>query len=139
MNDTATTDSGHHATPGMLPTAGAFRALRQAFAALQLPDVDFAHQTAEKQIAAVRESIERHPDGFWREKLRHAVDVARLGHQDVLLLRFAGSSCADGGRAISNAEADWAASLTGEAAAPAMGSADYPALEAAPGRYVLER
>jgi hypothetical protein len=103
--------------PNKLPEAGAFRELRKAFAAMQLfPEPDDAHQILEKQLRQVRELIELHPDAFWRARLHQAVEAVKLGEEEVLLLRFPHASCTDAGHAINVGNADWPATLTGEAA-----------------------
>ena len=52
----------------------------------------------------------------WREMLHRAREVAESGQKEAMLLRFAKQLCIDDGRAINVAEADWPATLRGEAA-----------------------
>lgn len=55
-------------------------------------------------------------DEAWQALVRQARDAAEHGQKDFLLLRFPSQLCSDGGRAINVTEADWPATLRGEAA-----------------------
>jgi CBS domain-containing protein len=55
-------------------------------------------------------------DESWRNLLQQARKAAEQGLTQMLLLRFPGELCSDGGRAINLTEADWPSTLRAEAA-----------------------
>jgi CBS domain-containing protein len=72
---------------------------------------------AEQRRRRVAELIdERVTDERWRALLHQARRAAESGQKELLLLRFPGELCADGGRAINVTEPGWPATLRGEAA-----------------------
>ena len=72
---------------------------------------------AEARRRALRHLVETHiSDGSWNEMIHHARDAAARGETESLLLRFPSQLCADGGRAINAPDAEWPATLRGEAA-----------------------
>ena len=72
---------------------------------------------ADQRRQNARRLIDAHvSDEEWRGMLHHAQAAAENGQTEFLLLRFPNQLCLDGGRAINVAEADWAATLRGEAA-----------------------
>jgi CBS domain-containing protein len=84
---------------------------------------EMEHRDEQRRIAAEQhrrqtaELIDRHiSDAAWRNLLHRARQVAERGGTEFMLLRFPSQLCSDGGRAVNVAEADWPATLRGEAA-----------------------
>jgi CBS domain-containing protein len=73
--------------------------------------------TADQRRDRVAELIDHHvSDESWRALLHRARRSAESGEKEFVLLRFPSDLCSDHGRAINVAEADWPATLRGEAA-----------------------
>lgn len=98
--------------------ADSFRALMTDFRQQHSVDRMAArHQAAQAQKEMVRELIATHvSDKMWADMLNDAADAAGRGLNEHLLLRFPKEVCSDGGRAINQGEAGWAATLRGEPA-----------------------
>jgi CBS domain-containing protein len=78
---------------------------------------ELRHAAAEQRKDRVAELIDRHiSDDSWRALLHAARRSAESGQKEFMLLRFPSQLCSDHGRAINVAEADWPATLRGEAA-----------------------
>ena len=79
---------------------------------------DAARQAAAKQRRQrAKDLIDQHvSDPAWLQLLHRAREAAEAGQEEALLLQFPSQLCIDGGRAINVAQADWPASLRGEAA-----------------------
>jgi CBS domain-containing protein len=84
---------------------------------------ELQHREAQRRSAAeerrrrVTELIDQHlSDEAWRNLVHQARMTAERGGKEFMLLRFPSQLCSDGGRAINVAEADWPATLRGEAA-----------------------
>lgn len=98
--------------------AGSFRNLLEAFRTIRVP---LAGHDAKAEAARRREAIAgmirgQFSDAHWRHMMDRAHEAAERGEKDFLLLRIPAASCTDHGRAIIEREADWPATLTGEAA-----------------------
>jgi CBS domain-containing protein len=95
-----------------------FRHLVSDFEHKEVLDREAARRAAaEQRRRAVAELIDDHvsSDG-WRTLLHEAREAAEHGQKEFLLLRFPSQLCSDGGRAINVEEANWPATLRGEAA-----------------------
>ena len=68
----------------------------------------------QRQVSAL--AGEHVSDEAWRSLINGARAAATRGKKDFMLLRFPSQLCGDGGRAINVGEADWPATLRGEAA-----------------------
>jgi CBS domain-containing protein len=83
---------------------------------------DLRRQTAlqaelEMRRARVKELVANHiGDEGWNALLDRARQAAEHGSKELMLLRFPGQLCSDGGRAINAPEPDWPKTLRGEAA-----------------------
>jgi hypothetical protein len=87
----------------------------------------FEHQKAERRIEArhdaaedrrerVEELIGLHvTDERWHSTIQHAREAAEHGAKEFLVLRFPGSLCTDGGRAVNAPLPAWPETLRGEA------------------------
>ncbi len=65
----------------------------------------------------VKQAIDHHvTDEHWRGLLHEARRAAQRGETELLVLRFPGMLCSDGGRSINVPEPDWPVTLRGEAA-----------------------
>jgi CBS domain-containing protein len=95
-----------------------FRQLEADFHSGEVKHKDDARRAAAKhRQQRAKELIDAHVfDDAWREMLHHARQVAESGEKEDMLLRFPNQLCLDGGRAINVPEADWPATLRGEAA-----------------------
>jgi CBS domain-containing protein len=72
---------------------------------------------AEQRRQRIGELTDTHvSDAGWRDRMHRARSAAEQGDKEFLLLRFPSQICSDGGRAVNIAEADWPATLRGEAA-----------------------
>ena len=72
---------------------------------------------AEHRRRRVAELIDHHiSDESWRGLVQQARQAAERGAKEFMLLSFPSQLCSDGGRAVNVAEADWPATLRGEAA-----------------------
>jgi hypothetical protein len=81
------------------------------------------HREQERRVAnerrrqQIKDLVEHHiDDENWRALLHSARQAAEHGFKESMLLRFPSQLCSDGGRAINVVEADWPATLRGEAA-----------------------
>ena len=99
-------------------TARAFRSLVDAFEhATIMGGTDAQRAAAERQRAELRDLIDHHmSDAQWRELLQQAREAAQGGAREFQLVRFPSANCSDDGRAISAADPNWPATLTGDAA-----------------------
>ncbi len=99
-------------------TADDFRQLVEDFHERDVQQRDEARRAAATQRRQrARELIDAHvSDDTWRAMLHHAREAAEAGQAECMILRFPSPLCIDGGRAINTAEADWPATLRGEAA-----------------------
>ena len=111
------------ATPSSRPGApGAsaedFRHLASDYEHLRQQQADEARRAqAQERRARTKELIDHHiADESWQRLIHLAREAAEHGAREFLLLRFPSGLCADNGRSINAAEADWPASLRGEAA-----------------------
>ncbi len=78
---------------------------------------DNRRAAAEAHNRRVQELLHEHvPAGPWRDMLAKAHEAATRGEKELLLLRFPSDLCADRGRKINVAEADWPSTLRGEPA-----------------------
>jgi hypothetical protein len=67
---------------------------------------------AQDQVREAFMSRDIHPEVF--ERVSHVVkSAAERGEREVLVVRFSGEYCTDGGRRINSFEPDWPESLTG--------------------------
>jgi CBS domain-containing protein len=83
----------------------------------QLEQAEARRQQRLERRAKVRELISQHlAEEYWRSLLHQAHAAADRGEKEFLLLRFPNELCSDNGRAINALEADWPATLRGEAA-----------------------
>jgi CBS domain-containing protein len=90
---------------------------RQLAADFHSGEVRHKDDAARQRQQRAKDLIDAHVfDDTWRGLLHHAQTAAENGHKEDLLLRFPNQLCLDGGRAINVAEADWPATLRGEAA-----------------------
>lgn len=101
-------------------SAGAFRALVDAFATLRVP-LPGAGATATGAAQRLRRDLQtaihrQVGDARWRELMQRMREAAEDGAKEYRLLRFPCSDCTDDGRAIRQGEAQWPGTLTGEAA-----------------------
>jgi CBS domain-containing protein len=72
---------------------------------------------AEQHRKQTAELIDQHiSNESWRNLLHQARLAAEHGGMEFMLLRFPSQLCSDGGRAVNVGEADWPATLRGEAA-----------------------
>lgn len=72
---------------------------------------------AEQRRQKTKELIDHHiSDEDWRAILHQARQAAEHGQKEMMLLRFPGQLCSDGGRAVNAPEPGWARTLRGEAA-----------------------
>jgi CBS domain-containing protein len=72
---------------------------------------------AEQHKRQTAELIDRHiSDVSWRNLIQQARLAAEHGGKELMLLRFPSQLCSDGGRAVNVGEANWPATLRGEAA-----------------------
>jgi CBS domain-containing protein len=72
---------------------------------------------AERRRHRVAELIDYHiSDESWRGLVHQARLAAERGEKEFMLLRFPSQLCSDSGRAVNVGEADWPATLRGEAA-----------------------
>ena len=77
---------------------------------------DLSRAAVDRRCRRVAELIDEHvSDPSWRALLQQARQAAEQGEKEFMLLRFPSNLCSDGGRAINVAEADWPATLRGEA------------------------
>ena len=85
---------------------------------LRQQQADEARQAqAKERRARAKDLIDHHiADESWQRLIHLAREAAEHGAREYLLLRFPSELCTDRGRAINAAEADWPASLRGEAA-----------------------
>jgi CBS domain-containing protein len=98
-------------------TAEDFRALVEAAAAKKAAELEAARKAADESSTKLNEAIDHHvTDERWQGILDQARIAAAHGETELLLLRFPGRLCSDGGRAINVPEPDWPATLRGEAA-----------------------
>lgn len=73
--------------------------------------------SAEQRRRRVEALIDEHiSDDNWRALMHQARIAAEHGQREFLLIRFPSQLCSDGGRAVNAFEADWPATLRGEAA-----------------------
>jgi CBS domain-containing protein len=84
---------------------------------------EMQHRDEERRVAAEQrkretaERIDRHiSDVSWRNLVHQARLAAENGEKELMLLRFPSQVCSDGGRAVNMGEANWPATLRGEAA-----------------------
>ena len=78
---------------------------------------DERRAAAERRQQAVAEMIDRHiDDEGWRTMLHNARQAAEHGQTELMLRRFPSQLCSDRGRAVSEAEENWPATLRGEPA-----------------------
>jgi CBS domain-containing protein len=82
-----------------------------------------AHRRAQRQAEReqrkrrIEALIDQHiSDAEWRTLMHRARRAAEHGEQEFPMLRFPSQACSDGGRAVNISEADWPATLRGEAA-----------------------
>jgi hypothetical protein len=98
-------------------SAGALRAVADAFAHARVHGSDDRRHEAERQIEQVRAAIEHHTtDAVWRDLLNRARQAAAHCEHESLLLKFHASECSDGGRAINVGDPSWPSTLAGKAA-----------------------
>ncbi len=99
-------------------TADALRTLMADFDNQKVEQHDKDRQAAvEQRKAQVQDLTEHHvEDANWQDILRRARVAAGEGLKELLLLRFPGELCSDGGRAINAPEDDWPETLRGQAA-----------------------
>lgn len=72
---------------------------------------------AERRRKQVEALIDHHiGDEGWRAMLQRARQAAERGQTEMMLQRFPSQLCSDGGRAVNAIDADWPATLRGEAA-----------------------
>ena len=105
--------------PGETPvTAEAFSALVEEFGHQLAHRHDEAQRVAADQRKARVLDLTNHhiTDENWPDIMRRARSAAEAGQKELLLLRFPGELCSDGGRAINSLEPDWPQTLRGEAA-----------------------
>ena len=99
-------------------SADEFHRLATAFEASEAAQRTKASAAAlarrEHQVAEL--AGEHVSDEAWRSLVNSAREAATRGKKDFMLLRFPSQLCSDGGRAINVAEAEWPATLRGEAA-----------------------
>jgi len=95
-----------------------FRHLVSDYEHLRQQQADEARRAqALERRARTKELIDHHiADESWQRLIHFAREAAEHGAREYLLLRFPSELCTDRGRAINAAEADWPASLRGEAA-----------------------
>ena len=95
-----------------------FRHLVSDYEHLRQQQADEARQAqAKERRARTKDLIDHHiADDSWQRLIHLAREAAEHGAREYLLLRFPSELCTDRGRAINAAEADWPASLRGEAA-----------------------
>jgi len=95
-----------------------FRKLVSNFEQRESVGRELAQQAAsEQRRARIAELVSHHVSSdHWQSLIQHARSAAENGEKELLLLRFPSELCSDGGRAINVSEADWPASLRGEAA-----------------------
>jgi len=98
--------------------AGAFRHLVADFEEKEIEERQAAREAAgARRRELVTELAADHvSDETWRALMRQARAAAEHGQTEFMLLRFPSALCSDGGRAINVDEADWPATLRGEAA-----------------------
>jgi CBS domain-containing protein len=106
------------APPPVPPTASGFNTLVEKFGQQKAQQRDQMESTAlEQRRAQVKGLIDCHlEEGAWRNILNRARSAAEAGQKDLLLLRFPGELCSDGGRAINASQDNWPETLRGEAA-----------------------
>jgi len=95
-----------------------FRKLVSNFERHESEGRELAQQAAsEQRRARIAELVSHHVSADrWESLIQHARAAAENGEKEFLLLRFPSELCSDGGRSINVSEADWPASLRGEAA-----------------------
>jgi CBS domain-containing protein/uncharacterized membrane protein len=72
---------------------------------------------AEQRRQAVAEMVDHHiDDESWRTMLHNARQAAARGQTELMLLRFPSQLCSDRGRAVTETEENWPATLRGEPA-----------------------
>lgn len=96
---------------------GAYTAKLKAAKAMQeLKGEDQANKARAELIEALSKPIELTPEKVHEitRPLLHKLRVAaEQGKNELMVMRFPNAMCRDGGRAINNANADWADTLTG--------------------------
>jgi CBS domain-containing protein len=99
-------------------TASDFRLLVSDAESKKAAEMEAARKaSAGQREQQVKQAIDHHvTDEHWRRLLHEARYAAQRGETEVLVLRFPGALCSDGGRAINVPEPDWPATLRGEAA-----------------------
>lgn len=111
--------------PAPSPNSGALAASAREFHRLATA---FEENEATQRATARAAALERRShqvselagehvsDEAWRSLVNGAREAATQGKKDFMLLRFPSQLCSDGGRAINVGEAEWPATLRGEAA-----------------------
>lgn len=95
-----------------------FRGLVKDFQHGEMQHREEEHRAAaERRQQAVTEMIDHHiDDEAWRTMLHNARHAAERGQTELMLLQFPSQLCSDRGRAVSEAEENWPATLRGEPA-----------------------
>jgi CBS domain-containing protein len=106
------------ASPKETFAASDFRTLVEEAASKKAAELEAKRRAAAShRESKIKDAIDHHvTDDHWRGLLQQARIAASHGETELLILRFPGDLCSDGGRAINVPEPDWPATLRGEPA-----------------------
>jgi len=105
------------ASPDSSFTAKNFQTLAADFEHAKMLEQEKAHEKTAGRSKQVAELFNHHiDDAAWQALLQRALEAARQGKREWMILRFPNALCSDGGRAINVGESGWPETLQGEAA-----------------------
>lgn len=107
----------HEPSPAEL-AAAKFQDMVKAFKREKVREQEERHELdMERRRERTAELSEHHlTEEMWQGLLQRALDAARRGETEFLMLRFPSQLCSDGGRAVNAPEPTWPETLRGEAA-----------------------